>query len=231
MITINFLPVDDLKRRLKGRALLIGYGLALVLAAAAMLALKAVFLEPALAELKKEADQTLASLNDVSDEVARASAVTGSAIAKWKRLAAVMELEERRRDQTRLLTEVEELLPANAWLVGLSHGGGLMGLEGIAADKETVSQFLALLEKAAYIDRASITLERMSQDLTINGVRLTKFSIKARTVFPKPAILETGLPEFGLPSREDFARAVRDADDNLAAGLAGGAGAPAPEGL
>ena len=66
---------------------------------------------------------------------------------------------------------------------------------------------------------------QISQDLVINGVKLTKFSVNARTSFPQPAILDQGLPEFGLPSREDFVKAVKAVDEKLVANLTG---EPAP---
>jgi len=196
-----------MRRRLKTRAFLAGYGV----------------LDQSLEQLAGEKERTIASLNETSRQVTEASPVTAAAVGKWKQLAAIMELEERRRDQTRLLFEVEELLPeSKAWLVAFGHGDGLMSLEGISADKETVSQFLSRLENAAYIDRSSVTLVRISQDLIINGVKLTKFSINARTRFPRPAILDRGLPEAGLPSREDFVKAVMAVDEKLAAELTGG---------
>ena len=226
MITINFLPVAAMRRRLKSRAFLAGYGLYLVLAVAAMFAAKIGVLDPSLEKLAAEKKRTITSLSEVSREETQTSDAASAAVARWKQLAAIMELEERRRDQTRLLLEVEELLPeSKAWLVGLSHGDGLLSLEGISTDKETVSQFLTSLENAAYIDRASVTLVRMSQDLVINGVKLTKFSITAGTRFPKPAILDRGLPEAGLPSRDDFVKAVLAVDEKLAAELTGGASA------
>ena len=220
MITINLLPVADLRRRFRGRVFLISCGLFLVLGAAAMFAVKTNIMDPTLERLANENSRLAASLNDTNQEAAEARALTGATVTRWKQLAAIMELEERRRDQTRLLVEIEELLPKNnAWLVGLNHSDGVMSLEGISTDKETVSQFLTRLENAAYIDRASVTLVQMSQDLVINGVKLTKFSVNARTSFPKPAILDRGLPEFGLPSRDEFLKAVGAVDEKLADGL------------
>jgi hypothetical protein len=128
------------------------------------------------------------------------------------------------------LVEIEGLLSnANAWLVGLEHSDGLMSLEGLSTDQETVSRFLTQLENAAHIDRASVTLVQISQDLVINGVKLARFSINARTTFPPPALLGSGLPGFGLPSQEDFARAVKAVDEKLAADLAGDPASDAPD--
>jgi len=224
VITINLLPIATFRQQFEGRTFLAGYGLFLLLGVLVMFALKTNVLDRALERLADERSGLAASLNETRKRVTEATNVSRATVTRWKQLAAIMELEERRRDQTRLLVEMEELLPkTNAWLVGLNHSGGLMSLEGISTDKETVSQFLTRLENAAYIDRSSVTLVQISQDLVINGIKLTKFSINARTSFPEPVILDLGLPEFGLPSREDFVKAVKAVDEKLAADLAGGA--------
>ena len=227
MITINLLPVAIIKQQFEGRSFLMGYGLFLFLGALAMFMVNTLVLDRGIERLTGERSRLSASLNDVKKTVTEATAETRAIVTRWKQLSAIMELEERRRDQTRLLVEINKLLPnTNAWLVGLSHSDGLMSLEGISTDKETVSQFLTNLENAAYINRASVILVQMSQDMVINGVKLTKFSINAKTRFPKPAILDRGLPEFGLPSREDFVKVVQAADEKLAAELSDPAAGP-----
>jgi len=232
VININLLPVADLRRRFEGRAFLMRCGLFLLLTALVMFALKALALTPSLERLAAEESRLAATLNETGEKAAEAAAVTRATVARWKQLSAIMELEERRRDQTRLLVEIEGLLSnANAWLVGLEHSDGLMSLEGLSTDQEAVSRFLTSLENADHIDRASVTLVRISQDLVINGVKLAKFSINARTNFLPPAILDSGLPEFGLPSREEFARAVRAVDEKLAADIMGDRGPEAPDSL
>jgi Tfp pilus assembly protein PilN len=222
MITINLLPVATFQKQFKGRVFLIGYGIFLVVVAAALFAVKTNVLDLTIANLTSERGRITNALNDAKKKVTEATAVTTATVSRWKQLEAIVELEERRRDQTRLLVEVEELLPkTNSWLVSLNHSGGVMSLEGLSTDKETVSQFLTRLENASYIDRASVTLVRISQDLVINGIKLTKFSINARTNFPRPAILDNGLTEYGLPSREDFLKVVKAVDEKLAEGLEG----------
>ena len=220
MITINLLPVASFKQQFQGRTFLTGYGIFMVLAVAGLFGVKTGLLDRTLENLGNERTRVTNSLNDVKKRVDEATAVSNATVTRWKQLAAIMELEERRRDQTRLLVEVEELLPkTNAWLVGLNHQGGALSLEGISTDKETISQFLTRLENAIYIDRASVELVQISQDLIINGIRLTRFSVKARTNFPQPGILSTGLPDYGLPSQEEFMKAVKIVDEKLAESL------------
>ena len=226
MITINLLPVAAFQQQFKGRVFLVGYGIFLAMIAAVVFVVKTGILDLTIERLTDEKTRLTNSVNDAKKKVEQATAVTNSTITRWKQLAAIMELEERRRDQTRLLVEVEDLLPkANAWLTGLTHTNGVMSLEGISTDKETVSQFLTKLENATYIDRTSVIPVQISQDKVINGVKVTTFSINAKTQFPKPTILDNGLPEFGLPSRDDFVKAVKAVDEKLVADLTG---EPAP---
>ncbi|MDR3038277.1 MAG: PilN domain-containing protein [Candidatus Adiutrix sp.] len=226
MITINLLPVSTLKQQSKGKLFLGMYAVFLVIGLGALFSVKANVFDEAIKSLTAEQNQVDNQVKGAQKQVKEATAVTNSTVLRWKQLAAIMELEERRRDQTRLLVELEDLLPkTNAWLLSLRHNSGLLSLEGISTDKETVSQFLTRLENATYIDKSSVQLVQISQDLIINGVKLTKFSINARTTFPQPVILGQGLPEFGLPSQADFIKAVTAVDEKLVADLTGAAGA------
>ncbi|GHV57259.1 hypothetical protein FACS189460_3510 [Deltaproteobacteria bacterium] len=231
MITINLLPVSTLKQKSKGKLFLGMYAIILVVGLAAMYSVKVNIFDLAITRLTVEKTKVNSDLEAAKNQVKAATVVTNATVLRWKQLAAIMELEERRRDQTRLLVELEDLLPkTNAWLMSLSHNSGQLSLEGISTDKETVSQFLTRLEKATYIDKSSVQLVRISQDLVINGIKLTKFSINARTSFPQPVIIDQGLPEFGLPSRADFIKVVKAVDEKLVADLAGNA-AGAKKGL
>ena len=224
MITINLLPVTTLKQKLRGQVVLGGYGFLMFVVLLTMFAVKTNVFDLTIEKLGAEKQQVEATLADARKKVQTATNVTNATVQRWKQLAAVVELEERRRDQTRILVEVESLLPkTNAWLMSLSHTGGALSIEGISTDKETVSQFLTKLESATYIVHDSVTLVQISQDLVINGIKLTKFSIRARTSFPQPDVLNKGLPEFGLPTRDDFAKAVKAVDEKLAADLVVGA--------
>lgn len=220
MITINLLPIGSFKEKFKGRVFLAAYGIFMVIAIAAVFSIKTNVMDGALESLGREQQAKQTQLADLQKQVTAATAVTTKTVKQWQQLAAIVELEERRRDQTRLLVELDTLLPkTNAWLLSLSHNQGLLTLEGISTDKETVSQFLTNLEKAVYIDKRSVNLLEITQNMVINNVKLTKFKITARTTFPSPQILADGLPELGLPPKEDFIKAVEAAAPDLAAAL------------
>lgn len=217
MININLLPVSSLKEKFQGRVFLASYGLFMLIAVAALFSVKVNTLDGYIEALNIEQTSRQNRLATVTQQVADAEKVTKATVREWRQLMAILELEERRRDQTRLLVEVEELLPkSNAWLVTLKHEKGVLALEGISTDKETVSQFLTKLENATYIDRQSVNLMTITQNEVINGIKLTRFTIKANTVFPQPTIVNDGMPDYGLPTREQFLKIVAAAAPGLA---------------
>ncbi len=148
--------------------------------------------------------------------MAEANVITTDTVRQWKQLNSIVDLEERRRDQTRLLVEIDKLVPkTNAWLLSFKHENGIVVLEGISTDKDTVSEFHTRLENAEYIIRQSVTLVEITQNMVINGIKLTRFRITAGTTFPQPTVIEDGLPEYGLPSQETFLKVVGNAAPNL----------------
>jgi Tfp pilus assembly protein PilN len=225
MITINLLPIGAFKEKYKGRLFLVAYGLFMLVAASGLFSYKTLAMDAHLANLQAEQQGQQNSLNALKKQVAEAGGLTTETFRKWRQLSVIVELEERRRDQTRLLVEIDHLLPnTNAWLLSLKHNQGDLILEGLSTDKDTVSTFHTRLENAAYINRESVALVEITQDMAIKNYRLTKFQIKAKTSFPQPAIIEAGLLEAGLPSREDFFKAVEAAAPDLVKNIRDNAG-------
>jgi Tfp pilus assembly protein PilN len=220
MITINLLPIGAFKEQYKGRVFLAAYSVFMLILIAALFSVKTNVMDSTVEELTKERDGQQNAITSLTKEVTEANKLTEETVRQWSQLTAILELEERRRDQTRLLVEIEQLVPkADAWLLSLKHDQGVVTIEGISRDKETVSQFLSRLENAKYIDRPSVTLVEITQNLVINNVKLTKFKITARTSFPQPAIIDEGMPDVGIPAREDFIKLVQAAAPDLATTL------------
>lgn len=216
MITINLLPIGAFKEKYKGRVFLAAYGICLAIAMIALVSVKTNVLDDNIERLTNDQRVQDERLAVVKRQVDEADKKTKQTYRQWEQLVAIVELEERRRDQTRILVEVENLVPKDsAWLLSLSHDKGTLSLEGISKDKEVVSQFLTRLEGATYIDRSSVTLMEIAQNMVINNIKLTRFRIRALTTFPEPDILVKGLPDYGLPSQEDFLKTIKEAAPDL----------------
>lgn len=232
MITINLLPVSAIKERYKGRVFLTALTLIILVCAASMGSLKMMVLDSNLADMRKQSSALDATLAKIKTQVAGAEKETGLTVRKWKQFAAIVEIEERRRDQTRLLNEIVTLVPKeSAWLTSLAHNNkGKLELKGISKDKETISGFLTRLESAHYLDRASVFPGEINQSMRLKNLLLTTFSIRADTKFPAPIILEEGMEQFNLPSAKQFYDLVQAAAPDLATGILPGNQVAAPGG-
>ena len=217
MISINLLPISDFRLRRRGQVFLAALGLGLLVFLAGLYSFKVNVMDDHLEHLETEASQQQSALANLRRQVNEAGLITASTVKKWRQLEAIIQLEERRRDLTRILVELDALLPQdNAWLLSLNHNEGSLTIEGISKDKEIISQFLARLESARYIEPSSVNLLEIAQNMVINKVSLTRFKISAQTVFPQPTVLDGGLPGLGLPSRTEMLEAVKAAAPNLA---------------
>jgi Tfp pilus assembly protein PilN len=220
VITINLLPIAAFKEKYTGKIFLAAYAIAMLILGAALFSIKTNMMDTTLASLQGNLSSQQNQLTALQKQVTDASAVTKVTFQKWEQLVSIIELEERRRDQTRLFVELEQLLPKNdAWYLSLSHDKGTLSLEAISRDKDIVSQFLKSLEEADYIDKESVNLLEITQDMVINGMTLTKFKVTAKTVFPIPEVIDQGMPDFGLPSREAFLKTVEAAAPDLVANI------------
>ena len=220
MITINLLPIGSFKTKYKGRVFIVGYILVMIIVGVALFMVKTTIMDASLASMNTDIQSKTTNLNNLKGQVTEAAKTTATSFNKWQQLNSIIELEERRRDQTRLLVEIDNLIPkTNAWLRSLKHDKGQLILDGIATDKETVSRFLTKLEGASYIERRSVTLLEVSQNLVLNGITLTNFRITASTVFPDPTIVTEGMPDFGLLSQEEFLKIVEAAAPDLVANI------------
>lgn len=220
MINVNLLPISTFKQKLRGRIFLTALALLIVIGGAGIFSAKTFVFDARVAQMKTRSSQLQTELQRIKNQVTEANTKTEATVRKWKQLAAIMDLEERRRDQTRLLTEVEKLVPkGNAWLVSLDHKKGQMVLKGVSKDKDTIGEFLNKLQNASYLDKSSVYLGEISQNMRLNGMLLTTFTITGHTKFPQPEILDEGMPDFNLPSTTQFGELVKSAAPSLAAGI------------
>lgn len=221
MITINLLPISAFKERFKGRVFLTALTLVILVGLAAMGSFKMMVLDSNLLDLRQQSSTLDSKLASLKNQVAGAEKETRLTVRKWKQFAAIVKIEERRRDQTRLLNEVVSLVPKDsAWLTSLAHNSqGKLELKGISKDKETISGFLTKLEAANYLNRASVFPGEINQSMRLKNLLLTTFSIRADTKFPAPLILEEGMEQFNLPSAKQFYDLVQVAAPDLAVGI------------
>jgi len=136
--------------------------------------------------------------NDYSEalELKRAKEITLSAIAeKSKRANELIEkealLEERIKSinlvktkkqlPVRLVDELTKIIPDRCWLKSLKQNGGVIELEGIAVDNQTVSEFMLKLDQSDYFGTTNLVF---SQQQVVQGVELKQFALSVEVTDP-----------------------------------------------
>ncbi|MDR1546919.1 MAG: PilN domain-containing protein [Deltaproteobacteria bacterium] len=214
MIRINLLPLESFRQTASGQLSVTIFAVCLLGSGLLLYLINMSVLTPALEALqavKTEQSNKLAGLKKDS-RVARQQ--TSDFVNDLVQLASIAEIEERRRDQSRLFMNLAGLMNSQtSWLLSCSHNSGALVVKGLATDPESVASFLSRLEKSHLL--RNVFLQRAAGDTTINNIRLVTFEIKADTVFPQPTLMSMGLPNVKFPSQEDVRKVVSEAAPEL----------------
>lgn len=218
MIKINLLPLESFRQTASGQLSVTIFVVAMVLAGLGLYLANSMVLVPKVAALEKAKQEQDAKLKQISAQAAEASKRTEAFIDQLVKVAAISQLDERRRDQARLLMDLAALVNnQTSWLLSCNHSKGGLTIKGMATDHDAVAELLEKLEKMPLL--TNVALQRAVGDKTINDIKLVTFDIKANTVFSDSSLLDEGLEEVNLPKREVIKKLVEAVDPKLASAL------------
>ncbi|MCF6178632.1 MAG: PilN domain-containing protein [Geopsychrobacter sp.] len=98
-----------------------------------------------------------------------------------KKLEILKVLKDGRSGPVHLLDELNHALPDKLWLTAYSASGGVVKIDGIAADENVVASFMERLGASPYYGQ--VELNGLSQ-LVRNGVKLQKFTLNCMAIKP-----------------------------------------------
>ncbi len=184
MIRINLLPIKQLQAEVtRRREIIIGsvvLGAAVLLVAGMHLyqAYHLSNLETELAALRAELQVLNSRVKEVSDLQVKIKDLR----SKQK---IIEDLARKKSGPVLVMASLSRATPASLWLTDLRETGGNVVMNGMAADNETVAQFLRSLAESGHF--GNIELVESVQGPSA-GVK--KFSVKARALYrraPEPA--------------------------------------------
>lgn len=173
MIRINLLPVRaEKKKESIRRQLSIGF-LIIILAISIMAYLQV--------SLSKKVDAVRQELAQVQEEIRKyqklmeevRSFKTRKEILE-KKIEVIKELERKRGGPLTLLEDLSTLIPPTAWLEGLVEKDGSVEIRGIAADNETIAEFMRRLEASPHYEKVELIVTRKIER---GGMGLKSFEI------------------------------------------------------
>jgi Tfp pilus assembly protein PilN len=218
MIQINLLPLESFRQKSSGRLLVAIFFLTMTFLGVALYLYYDFYMGSTLTTLEKAQADATQNLNKAKGLTNQALQKATSFVNDMVKVSFISELEERRRDQTRLLMSVaDQVVNEVSWLVSCSHDKGVVRIKGMATDHEVVAKFLSKLQALPTLQ--NVELLRAAEDTVINGISLVTFEISANTTFQDSSLLTAGLPSDSLPPRETLVKLVTIAAPNLAEAL------------
>ncbi|MDR1041244.1 MAG: PilN domain-containing protein [Deltaproteobacteria bacterium] len=214
MIKINLLPIEAFRQSASGQLSVTIFAFVMVALGIVLFLFKSTVMDTKVNKLTGERDALSTQLASMKKESEEALRQTTQFTTQLIQADAIAELEERRRDQTRLFNALAgDVVNQASWLTALTHQKGVITVRGMATDHEVVASFLDNLEKSPLL--ADIDLIRAARDTTINSVSLVTFEIRGGTVFPAASLMEQGLPDVDLPARDEITKLVSAAAPTL----------------
>jgi Tfp pilus assembly protein PilN len=219
MIKINLLPIESFRQSASGQLSVTIFAFVIIGAAVVLYLFKSFVMDPEVSALETSRNALSSEMDGLKTQSATALKQTADFTSRLIQADSISELEERRRDQTRLFNSLAgEVINQASWITTVTHQNGILTLRGMATDHEVVAAFLSNLEKNALLK--NVDLIRAARDTTINNVRLVTFEIRGETVFPDSSLMENGLPDVDVPPREEITRKVSAAAPSLGETLA-----------
>ncbi|MGH7852659.1 MAG: PilN domain-containing protein [Candidatus Binatia bacterium] len=183
MIHINLLPIKQLQAEVtRRREIIIG---SVVLAGALLLLLgthlyqsyQLTQSENELAGLRTELQALNAKVKEVADLQVKIKDLRG----KQK---IIEDLNNKKSGPVLVMASLSLATPASLWLTDLREGGGNVTMNGLAADHETVANFMRSLATSKHFTNVELIETTQGAGPT---AALKKFAIRARVVYRAPS--------------------------------------------
>lgn len=94
-----------------------------------------------------------------------------------EKLNTISRLKAKKQGPVRVLADLTEAVPDRAWLKSVTQKGSVVEFSGVALDNQTVSRFMANLEKSDFFHQ--VDLMRSAQYIR-DDVKLQQFSLSAK---------------------------------------------------
>lgn len=182
MIRINLLPVRAAQRKEKLRTQVVVLVLSLLLAGAACGSL---YLNKqwAIDDINAEIKDLQAQNNALKKKLGEVANYEKRKKDLQQKLDVLADLKTAKSGPVHLLDDLSLALPDKVWLTSFEERGGGVKLSGYGDTEKTVANFMNRLERSGYYSNVELSV---TQQATIEGVKMQKFTLSCRTEKPSP---------------------------------------------
>ncbi|MDR2406290.1 MAG: PilN domain-containing protein [Deltaproteobacteria bacterium] len=214
MIKINLLPLESFKQTQTGQLSVTIFAFVVLALGIALYLFKAFIMDAEISKLETQKTTLNSELTKLKTSSTEALKQTTEFVTQFRQVSSISELEERRRDQTRLFNSLaKEVINQASWLISISHQNKLLTMRGMAIDLQVVADFHLRLEQNPFLSNVKLV---RSEETSINNVPLFTFDFVAETHFEAPTLLKDGLETIDLPPQEQLVKLVNAAAPDLA---------------
>lgn len=182
MITINLLPVREAKKKETERLQVLVLGAVVVGTFLAIVGVH-IAITARISHVRNQIQTTQTEIDHLQKVIGDVRTFKKDKAEIERKLAVIHQLEANRGGPVHLLDELASRLPEKIWLTALRQEAGVVTLEGLSIDNETIATYMTRLGQSPYL--SNIELER-SQVQEGNNVKLNEFTIRFGVVTPPP---------------------------------------------
>jgi type IV pilus assembly protein PilN len=195
MIRINLLPVKELQAEVVRRRELMVGGVSLALTGFLILGVyvyqwrQASAIEKELDELKKELQVLNVKAKNVTELQRKIKEFEG-------KNKVIDDINKKKSGPVRVMESLAIATPSTLWLTEFKETGGNLTITGVAADNQTIAEFLKALASYAYFNNPELVETTQNQQA---GMPPRRFLIKARLNY-QPNVSTSAMKPVSAPS-------------------------------
>ena len=159
MIRINLLPVRAEKKKESIRQQ-ISIGILIIILALSVMAYLQISLSREVEAVREELARTESEINKYRRLMKEVREFRKKKKVLERKIAIIEELERLKEGPLLLLDELSRIIPESAWLENLKQRDGNIEVKGIAADNETIAEFMRRLEASPHFERVELVVTR-----------------------------------------------------------------------
>ncbi len=176
MIRINLLPVRAARKKESIRQQISVVVLVLVLVFSIM-AFMQISLERSVDALQEELARVQSEIDKYQRLMVEVNKYKKQKKMIESKIAVIEKLEKNRQGPLLILDKMSRLIPESAWLESIQEKRGLVEIKGIAADEQTIADFMRSLENSKDFEKIELVITRQKKKADMN---LKSFTVTFR---------------------------------------------------
>jgi type IV pilus assembly protein PilN len=128
------------------------------------------------AELSEDKERLTAKLEKLKEVTKEVRDLEDKKKALREKLAVIATLKKSKAGPVRVMDDMNLALPERSWILDVKENNGVMKMNGMALDNQTISEYLKALEASDYFDKVELGETRQAE---VQGAKIKSFSLQA----------------------------------------------------